>query len=238
MSEHVRHHEIIRPTIEITNITKDYSQVAYHGLKSTIAERREAFSASRKEKMAHKDTLYAGLGALAEASASGKSKEAEVSLVKPRSRHERRVDRRIDKKALKRNRAITDEALAKKVFGSRESLTGKNNKERKQEKKAIDKQLKKGVITASEARLSRTNVDAQRLKHGELMHRRAGDKLHGKRWKLGRDGAQSKLDRAISQPISSRWRTSRKNEAVRDIERHKARAEKHNQKAAKARARI
>jgi len=180
--------------------TIESSQVAYHGLASAVAEKRMERSGSTMERMDHKHALYydigkRALGAIDIEPASTVSNEP----AKPRTWLERRgstyLDKKIDKRNFKKSKADTYSWRAEQIHGKRNDLSGTARREKRQEVFKTKIQGWSGEITAREARLRQSEINATSPKIGEHQHKR-----------VGKDNKKitEKLDRSTSMKYSSR----------------------------------
>lgn len=82
-----------------------------------------------------------------------------------------------DKRKLKRDIADTYQYRYKKIFGDEDQQTGLNKKDRKERRQDINLAFRRGDITATEASVQKTLVDAAPLKLGEETHGMAQRRL-------------------------------------------------------------
>jgi len=202
----------------IKDVIVDQGLVAFRGIRAALSRKRMEQAAGRMETMDHKDALYADLGSLAVTGNRTVSETATSRPAMPRALTEQFVDKKLDKRAIKRQNAELYSYRARKIFGAKEDLVGLNKHERRQQKTEIQHQKDRGEITASEARVQSMEIDTAPPKFGEKFH-----KLTSKQERR----ANRRLNRALRQPVSKKWRSWRRSEAIKDVGRHQRNAEKH-----------
>lgn len=207
---------------EIKDVIVDEASFVYHGLKAAIADKRAEWAGNRMEKMEHKDALYTDLGNLAIRGERTVSDTASGNTAMPRTRVERFMDRRLSRQSEKKRLADYDQAITMKYFGFEGNLSSKTKKDKRQELRQIKRQQKRGELLASEAldKAQRTRAEHKRL--GKDMFVNARSRQIRK---------AENLEDMTKQPVLSRWRNWRRNEAIKDVQRHRRRANKHNEKA-------
>ena len=189
------------------------------------AGRSEEKAAEVMEKMDHKNVLYRNLGDIATGGAGTELHRDPQSPPHPRSFAERLLDKRVDKKAQKHAKAITNQAHAAKTFGEADELPGTSKTERVVAKASIMRRRHSGQLSAREARMAKISTDAEELKLGKKMHKRRYRKLNGKI-----RGAAGKAKRSVwPARATRRIRSPRKDRAIGRIQEAHARAEEARQ---------
>lgn len=218
------------------------ARIAFHGLAERVRERRGDWADRRREKMDHKDRLYAHLGTLAV--------DQHSAGPRPRSFVERVVDTRLEDKRAKASVKTAKAKRTNKAFGvshnpqltrpsanpgikrrvgdslgvtpdgyrGAEGLSATARVRDQIRKEEIDRKYRKREIPASERREQRLVVDTEPT----LTKTKAQ-----KRVRRGQVLSDVSLELARTQPISSRWRTRRRHDAIKDSQRHRNKAQKH-----------
>lgn len=190
----------------------DASKVAYHGLRSAVANVRMQRAEKARDRMERKAALYTELGDLA---VSG---SATPPSIKPKNVFERMRAARIDKRGLELSYAETRKRRAEKIFGPEASLPGLTSGQRKLRKLGVTYAHLKGRSSAYNARIAKTNIGAEPVKHGLPMH-----KVESKRMVKER----KKLDILTD----TKYYEMRRDKAAKKANKHRSNARKHGLQA-------
>jgi hypothetical protein len=212
----------------------DSAKISYHGLKYSLARTRENRARARVERMNRKDAQYSELARSADvinrpltdgdAAVLGKAgvdafTDSAISVIKPETKVEKHMDRRLDKKRQKALEKDLDRRIVAKGYTSKTDRAGATRMNKLGQKTAI---ALSSDMTASEKRHAKHKINAQKTISPTNTQRVIGRKS---------EKAEKKFDRASRQPIASRWRALRRATAQRSADRHQRRADKHLQKA-------
>lgn len=212
-------------------ISFDALTEAYHGVRAFISQKRMERAGNRMERMDHKDALYDDLGEMAvtrRREPETPANTANGERVMPRTFAERWMDRKIDKRGLKKSVADTYAYRARKIYGAEDDPNAGLDKTQKRLRRAgVSYSAHKGRLTTTEARVKKHEIGATRVRHGKDMH---------KQTRIGVEKTGRKLDRSVDQPILSYWRNWRRNRAIESIKKHHHNAQEHRQRQADARS--
>lgn len=200
----------------------------------SLANKRMERAQSRREKMERKETLYEHLGRVAtrevEKSRAGNQprtptpgwgdasilRDAPAPLTpdqKPQTWTERQMAKRIAKKSWDVQLADARRGQTVKAFGGEATLRGSKMSKLigLQEKRRVSERFNNGEIDAHERRAAKLHAKANLPAVETVAQRQSREAVRS----TGRS-----LDRTVSQPISSRWRDWRKNNAIKAEKRH------------------
>lgn len=178
----------------------EHFQLAYHGIALAIHEKRQTRAENVEQRMDRKNILYEGLGQAALGKVEYGSLEA-----KPQTFGERTMDARLDEKGLNQVRKSADQYRAELSLKRNQARMATTSQAKHQDIKSISKSSRQGELTAREARLAKLKVKAAPHDWTSKPHNKA---------KKQAEKSDKKLNRAIRQPIASRWRDLRKKRAI------------------------
>jgi hypothetical protein len=209
------------------------------------------------ERMDHKDALYYDLGYLALMPKDDLERETEFrglrtydhnlhnpesetaggEVPRPRTRAERRMDKRIQKKRVKMLHRQADLLQKEKIYGRQ--VVGKPNyatKYEKIEQRDIQEQrYRDGEISRPELEVELAKINAKKTP----VQRREIEKMrsNGTPFREGVQELERNTERAsIGQPILSRWRDMRRSRAIEKIKKNHHKAEAQRDYSAQLRA--
>lgn len=211
---------------EVAQLAIINAQVAVQGLRNLITEKRYDSAVDTMERMDHKDALYQHIGITALGIESpelfdkigrplgtmmlpttesdvvhrdrdGKNPQARTII-------ERTVDKKVDKKVQKLSRARNEEFLTRTIYGGKSHAGYESNRSQKKRMRAVRKQGKKDGLSAAKIR---ENVSKSRLEENrpETSMQTQTKRELAKQTKY--------VERAINQPLLSRWRNERRERA-------------------------
>lgn len=200
---------IAERTVELAKESAVIGQVVYYGLRAAIANKRGEWADNRTQKMEHKQQLYTELGARAMT-----GNPSESPTVRPRTIAERFMDKRLEKRNWELQMAESRRKQVISSFGGQRNLPGSSRAARSDAKSSY----RSGEITAQDLRSDLRLADMQRPLLETHAQKKSREKV---------TLSQSAMGRSANQPILSRWRGWRHNEATKDSARHNARSAKH-----------
>ena len=241
-------------------------KVAYHGIRTAVAQKRMERAGARMERMEHKDAMYEDIGfsyASGSRSELGNRDVTETANpgdwqfpdgidnpqtatsrgAKPRSIMERLKIQRVESKRHKLDVKRNHRKYYEDAFHIRET---QNPAFRDANRRALEVMPSTPVdrSSAKARRLNKVrqlgvrtsylkgnlNPEEQRKRLNLAKANRTPQESRGqKRQRKGEERAIGRLVTAADQPITGAWRQWRRSKAVKDIQRHHARAEKHRQ---------
>ncbi|MCA9331781.1 hypothetical protein KC968_02465 [Candidatus Saccharibacteria bacterium] len=222
---------------EVTSTVIEQIQLAHHGVTAWVAQKRMERAGNRMERMDHKSALYNDMANSVNGIEATPTETALGQPAKPRTFIERHMDKKLEGKLWKAELKKAETKREVSQFGNKGfTQTRRRDRKRVQEnretrgrkiaeaaqKRQIDSDFILGNISREE-RLSR-------LSDIEPMSR----KIENKRVRsLKRQG--SRIDKSVvrsaNQPVLSRWRNRRRENAIESIKKHHHRAEHHKAKA-------
>lgn len=200
---------IAERTAELAKESVFIGQIAYHGLRAAIASKRGEWAENRVQKMEHKQQLYTEIGTRVSA-----GNTSEPPTVRPHTIVERFMDKRLEKRNWELQMVESRRKQVVSAFGGQRNLPGSSRAARS----AVKSSYRRGEITAQALRSGLRSADMERPlleTHVQKKSRKKVTKSH------------AALSRSANQPILSRWRSWRHNEATKDSARHNTRSAKH-----------
>lgn len=139
---------------------------------------------------------------------------------RPRTFGERWMERRIDKRALKKDIAKIYDRRNSKIYGTNDvsQLEGSTKWDKRARIARVTADKYRGNLSPAEARAERNAIGAERPKLGQQSVKWSNNQVHK---------TDRKLHRGADQPILSRWRSRRHRRAVNRIQSSYYRIQRH-----------